>query len=133
MVYESRRDGDNRGSGADSCASSTHSTTLNDCGANCGRTRFATSCRRRGNRISDSSLPFITGRAKNSLVDALIAAGVQGRAAVLRVTLYVGLSTRQVIDLLDQVRLTSTDADVAKTAARAVAAIRRGVVAVDAA
>jgi len=38
-----------------------------------------------------------------------------------------------VIDLLDQVRLTSTDADVAKTAARAVAAIRRGVVAVDAA
>jgi ATP-dependent RNA helicase HelY len=38
-----------------------------------------------------------------------------------------------VIDLLEQVRSTSPDPEVGKAAGRAVAAIRRGVVAVDAA
>jgi ATP-dependent RNA helicase HelY len=39
---------------------------------------------------------------------------------------------RQLIDLLDQIRTTAQDPALAKSAGRAVAAIRRGVVAVDA-
>ncbi len=66
----------------------------------------------------------------NSLVDALVAAGDNGK------TLSGGDFVRwcrQVIDLLDQVRLASPDPEISKTAAKAVAALRRGVVAVDAA
>ena len=66
----------------------------------------------------------------NSLVEALIAAGDQGRA--LSAGDFVRWC-RQVIDLLEQVRSTSPDPQVGKAAGRAVAAIRRGVVAVDAA
>ncbi|MFV9458376.1 DEAD/DEAH box helicase [Rhodococcus sp. NM-2] len=66
----------------------------------------------------------------NSLVEALIAAGDQGRA--LSAGDFVRWC-RQVIDLLEQVRSTSPDPQVGKAARRAVAAIRRGVVAVDAA
>ncbi|MBY6386562.1 RNA helicase [Rhodococcus erythropolis] len=66
----------------------------------------------------------------NSLVEALIAAGDQGRA--LSAGDFVRWC-RQVIDLLEQVRSTSPDPEVGKAAGRAVAAIRRGVVAVDAA
>ncbi|WP_280313472.1 hypothetical protein, partial [Nocardia abscessus] len=40
---------------------------------------------------------------------------------------------RQVIDLLDQIHGTADDPEIAATAAKAVRAIRRGVVAVDAA
>ncbi|WP_072690114.1 DEAD/DEAH box helicase [Rhodococcus marinonascens] len=66
----------------------------------------------------------------NSLVEALIAAGDQGRA--LSAGDFVRWC-RQVIDLLEQVRSTTSDPEVGKAAGRAVAAIRRGVVAVDAA
>ncbi|MDJ0394989.1 DEAD/DEAH box helicase [Rhodococcus sp. G-MC3] len=66
----------------------------------------------------------------NSLVDALVAAGDNGKA--LSGGDFVRWC-RQVIDLLDQVRLASPDAEMSKTAARAVSALRRGVVAVDAA
>lgn len=66
----------------------------------------------------------------NSLVDALIAAGDNGKA--LSGGDFVRWC-RQVIDLLDQVRLSSPDPELSKTAARAVSALRRGVVAVDAA
>ncbi|MFZ2177192.1 MAG: RNA helicase [Rhodococcus sp. (in: high G+C Gram-positive bacteria)] len=66
----------------------------------------------------------------SSLVDALVAAGDQGRA--LSAGDFVRWC-RQVIDLLEQVRSASPDPDVGKAAGRAVAAIRRGVVAVDAA
>ncbi|WP_072801809.1 DEAD/DEAH box helicase [Rhodococcoides yunnanense] len=66
----------------------------------------------------------------NSLVDALLAAGDHGKA--LSGGDFVRWC-RQVIDLLDQVRLASPDPELSKTAARAVSALRRGVVAVDAA
>ncbi|WP_442971877.1 DEAD/DEAH box helicase [Rhodococcus sp. WMMA185] len=68
--------------------------------------------------------------SENSLVEALIAAGDQGRA--LSAGDFVRWC-RQVIDLLEQVRSTAPDPEVGKAAGRAVAAIRRGVVAVDAA
>jgi ATP-dependent RNA helicase HelY len=68
--------------------------------------------------------------SENSLVDALIAAGDQGRA--LSAGDFVRWC-RQVIDLLEQVRSTSPDPGVSRAAGRAVSAIRRGVVAVDAA
>lgn len=68
--------------------------------------------------------------SNGSLVDALIAAGDNGKA--LSGGDFVRWC-RQVIDLLDQVRLASADPEISKTASRAVAALRRGVVAVDAA
>lgn len=68
--------------------------------------------------------------SENPLVDALIAAGEQGRA--LSAGDFVRWC-RQVIDLLEQVRSTSPDREVGKAASKAIAAIRRGVVAVDAA
>lgn len=67
--------------------------------------------------------------SENSLVEALIAAGDQGRA--LSAGDFVRWC-RQVIDLLEQVRSTSPDPEVGKAAGRAVASIRRGVVGVDA-
>ena len=67
--------------------------------------------------------------SENSLMEALIAAGDHGRA--LSAGDFVRWC-RQVIDLLEQVRSTSPDPDVAKAAGRAVATIRRGVVGVDA-
>ncbi|SNS20106.1 DEAD/DEAH box helicase [Rhodococcoides kyotonense] len=66
----------------------------------------------------------------NSLVEALLAAGDHGKA--LSGGDFVRWC-RQVIDLLDQVRLASPDPALSKTAARAIVALRRGVVAVDAA
>ncbi|MGG7099895.1 DEAD/DEAH box helicase [Rhodococcus sp. 24CO] len=82
----------------------------------------------------EPDLGFVTAvyhwASDNSLVEALLAAGVQGRA--LSAGDFVRWC-RQVIDLLDQVRLTSTDPVVAKVAAKAVGSIRRGVVALDAA
>lgn len=62
-----------------------------------------------------------------SLVDALIAAGSGGKE--LAAGDFVRWC-RQVIDILDQLHSTASDASVAKAAARAVGAIRRGVVAV---
>ncbi|MFC9789166.1 DEAD/DEAH box helicase [Rhodococcus sp. NPDC127528] len=64
------------------------------------------------------------------LVDALMAAGDRGQA--LSAGDFVRWC-RQVIDLLDQVHLTAPDAEVRAAASKAVGAIRRGVVAVDAA
>ncbi|MGW0176226.1 DEAD/DEAH box helicase [Rhodococcus sp. NPDC003322] len=64
------------------------------------------------------------------LVDALLAAGDRGQA--LSAGDFVRWC-RQVIDLLDQVHQTAPDAEVRSAAAKAVGAIRRGVVAVDAA
>ncbi|MCL2532891.1 MAG: DEAD/DEAH box helicase [Nocardiaceae bacterium] len=61
------------------------------------------------------------------LVDALVAAGSGGKE--LSAGDFVRWC-RQVIDLLDQVHSTASDPGVAKAAARAVGAIRRGVVAV---
>ncbi|MFY2790841.1 DEAD/DEAH box helicase [Rhodococcus sp. MALMAid1271] len=66
----------------------------------------------------------------HSLVDALVTAGDNGRA--LSGGDFVRWC-RQVIDLLDQVRLAAPEPELSRTAARAIAALRRGVVAVDAA
>lgn len=68
--------------------------------------------------------------SNHSLVDALVTAGDNGKA--LSGGDFVRWC-RQVIDLLDQVRLAAPEPELAKSAARAVAALRRGVVAVDAA
>ncbi|MFD4293194.1 DEAD/DEAH box helicase [Rhodococcus sp. NPDC058505] len=64
------------------------------------------------------------------LVDALLAAGDRGQA--LSAGDFVRWC-RQVIDLLDQVHQTAPDPEVRSAAAKAVGAIRRGVVAIDAA
>ncbi|MFG1781540.1 DEAD/DEAH box helicase [Rhodococcus oryzae] len=64
------------------------------------------------------------------LVDALLAAGDRGQA--LSAGDFVRWC-RQVIDLLDQVQSTSPDREVRAAATKAVHAIRRGVVAIDAA
>ncbi|MFF0813691.1 DEAD/DEAH box helicase [Rhodococcus sp. NPDC003318] len=64
------------------------------------------------------------------LVDALVAAGDRGQA--LSAGDFVRWC-RQVIDLLDQVHQTAPDSETRSAAAKAVGAIRRGVVAVDAA
>ncbi|WP_282778824.1 MULTISPECIES: RNA helicase [unclassified Nocardia] len=66
----------------------------------------------------------------DDLVDALLASGDRGNP--LSAGDFVRWC-RQVIDLLDQIRNTADDEEVAATAAKAVRAIRRGVVAVDAA
>ncbi|OZF43894.1 DEAD/DEAH box helicase [Rhodococcus sp. 14-2470-1b] len=68
--------------------------------------------------------------SNHTLADALMAAGDRGKA--LSGGDFVRWC-RQVIDLLDQVRLASPDPALSKAAARAIAALRRGVVAVDAA
>ncbi|MGU3433118.1 DEAD/DEAH box helicase [Actinomycetes bacterium M1A6_2h] len=67
---------------------------------------------------------------KESLEDVLMAAGQQGRA--LSGGDFVRWC-RQVIDLLDQIRSASPDDEVRGAATKAISAIRRGVVAVDAA
>ncbi|WP_068163815.1 DEAD/DEAH box helicase [Rhodococcus phenolicus] len=64
-----------------------------------------------------------------SLAEALLAAGGGGRD--LSAGDFVRWC-RQVIDLLDQIRTCAQDPEIVKTAGRAVAAIRRGVVGVDA-
>jgi ATP-dependent RNA helicase HelY len=66
----------------------------------------------------------------DALVDSLLASGDQGTP--LSAGDFVRWC-RQVIDLLDQIHTTADDTEVAATAAKAVRAIRRGVVAVDAA
>lgn len=66
----------------------------------------------------------------DGLADALLAGGDNG--SPLSAGDFVRWC-RQVIDLLDQIHGTADDAEVASTAAKAVRAIRRGVVAVDAA
>lgn len=65
--------------------------------------------------------------SEESLVDALLAAGSGGKE--LSAGDFVRWC-RQVIDILDQLHSTASDPAVAKAAARAVGAIRRGVVAV---
>ncbi|MBA4856380.1 DEAD/DEAH box helicase [Nocardia farcinica] len=82
----------------------------------------------------EPDLGFVTGVYKwargDGLAEALLAGGDQG------VPLSAGDFVRwcrQVIDLLDQIQGTADDTEVASTAAKAVRAIRRGVVAVDAA
>lgn len=65
-----------------------------------------------------------------ALVDALLAAGDRGQA--LSAGDFVRWC-RQVIDLLDQVHQTASDSETRSAASKAVGAIRRGVVAVDAA
>ncbi|MCX5045824.1 RNA helicase [Aldersonia sp. NBC_00410] len=65
-----------------------------------------------------------------ALIEALLAGGDQGNS--LPAGDFVRWC-RQVIDLLDQVHATTEDPEIAATAAKAVRAIRRGVVAVDAA
>ncbi|QLY27892.1 RNA helicase [Nocardia huaxiensis] len=66
----------------------------------------------------------------DDLADALLASGDRGNS--LSAGDFVRWC-RQVIDLLDQIHSTADDVEVAATAAKAVRAIRRGVVAVDAA
>ncbi|RDI19983.1 ATP-dependent RNA helicase HelY [Rhodococcus sp. AG1013] len=79
----------------------------------------------------EPDLGFVTAiyqwASDESLVDALISAGSGGKE--LSAGDFVRWC-RQVIDLLDQVHSTASDPAVAKAAARAVGAIRRGVVAV---
>ncbi|RDI67108.1 DEAD/DEAH box helicase [Nocardia pseudobrasiliensis] len=82
----------------------------------------------------EPDLGFITGVHKwargDSLADSLLASGEQ--SAPLSAGDFVRWC-RQVIDLLDQIHETADDTEIAATAAKAVRAIRRGVVAVDAA
>ncbi|MEV0292019.1 RNA helicase [Nocardia sp. NPDC050710] len=82
----------------------------------------------------EPDLGFVTGVYKwahgDGLAESLLASGDQG--APLSAGDFVRWC-RQVIDLLDQIHGTADDVEVAATAAKAVRAIRRGVVAVDAA
>ncbi|QIS13127.1 DEAD/DEAH box helicase [Nocardia arthritidis] len=82
----------------------------------------------------EPDLGFVTGVYKwargDGLADSLLASGDQG--APLSAGDFVRWC-RQVIDLLDQIHNTADDPEIAGTAAKAVRAIRRGVVAVDAA
>ncbi|WP_327118273.1 RNA helicase [Nocardia sp. NBC_01730] len=82
----------------------------------------------------EPDLGFVTGVYKwargDGLADSLLASGDQG--APLSAGDFVRWC-RQVIDLLDQIHSTADDSEIAATAAKAVRAIRRGVVAVDAA
>ncbi|NNH69354.1 DEAD/DEAH box helicase [Nocardia uniformis] len=82
----------------------------------------------------EPDLGFVSGihtwAAGGDLVDSLLASGDRGNA--LSAGDFVRWC-RQVIDLLDQIRNTADDEEVAGTASKAVRAIRRGVVAVDAA
>ncbi len=82
----------------------------------------------------EPDLGFVTGVYKwargDALAEALLASGDQGT------TMSAGDFVRwcrQVIDLLDQIHNTADDPEIASTAAKAVRAVRRGVVAVDAA
>ncbi|WP_416382102.1 DEAD/DEAH box helicase [Nocardia higoensis] len=82
----------------------------------------------------EPDLGFVTGvhlwARGDGLAEALLAGGDQGTP--LSAGDFVRWC-RQVIDLLDQIHNTADDTEVASTAAKAVRAIRRGVVAVDAA
>ncbi|WUD61445.1 DEAD/DEAH box helicase [Nocardia sp. NBC_00511] len=82
----------------------------------------------------EPDLGFVTGiytwARGDDLADALMASGDRGNP--LSAGDFVRWC-RQVIDLLDQIHSTADDVEVAGTAAKAVRAIRRGVVAVDAA
>ncbi|WP_194813727.1 RNA helicase [Nocardia sp. XZ_19_385] len=82
----------------------------------------------------EPDLGFLTGVYKwargDGLAESLLASGDQG--SPLSAGDFVRWC-RQVIDLLDQIHNTADDVEVAGTAAKAVRAIRRGVVAVDAA
>ncbi|MEU3013248.1 DEAD/DEAH box helicase [Nocardia asteroides] len=82
----------------------------------------------------EPDLGFVTGVYKwargDALAEALLASGDQGTP--LSAGDFVRWC-RQVIDLLDQIDKTADDPEIAGTAAKAVRAIRRGVVAVDAA
>ncbi|MGW0250656.1 DEAD/DEAH box helicase [Nocardia goodfellowii] len=82
----------------------------------------------------EPDLGFVTGVYKwargDGLAESLLASGDQG--SPLSAGDFVRWC-RQVIDLLDQIHNTADDVEVAGTAAKAVRAIRRGVVAVDAA
>ncbi|MBL1073836.1 RNA helicase [Nocardia sp. 2] len=82
----------------------------------------------------EPDLGFVTGihswAGGQDLADALLASGDRGNP--LSAGDFVRWC-RQVIDLLDQIHSTADDVEVAGTAAKAVRAIRRGVVAVDAA
>ncbi|TQM32285.1 DEAD/DEAH box helicase [Nocardia bhagyanarayanae] len=82
----------------------------------------------------EPDLGFVTGVYKwargDGLAESLLASGDQGTP--LSAGDFVRWC-RQVIDLLDQIHGTADDPEIAGTAAKAVRAIRRGVVAVDAA
>ncbi|MFJ4654890.1 DEAD/DEAH box helicase [Nocardia sp. NPDC088792] len=82
----------------------------------------------------EPDLGFVTGiytwARGDDLADALLASGDRGNS--LSAGDFVRWC-RQVIDLLDQIHNTADDVEVAATASKAVRAIRRGVVAVDAA
>ncbi|MGW5113534.1 DEAD/DEAH box helicase [Nocardia sp. NPDC004123] len=82
----------------------------------------------------EPDLGFVTGvytwARGDDLADALLASGDRGNP--LSAGDFVRWC-RQVIDLLDQIHSTADDLEVAATASKAVRAIRRGVVAVDAA
>lgn len=82
----------------------------------------------------EPDLGFVTGVYKwargDGLAESLLASGDQG--SPLSAGDFVRWC-RQVIDLLDQIHQTADDTEIAATAAKSVRAIRRGVVAVDAA
>ncbi|MCA2210870.1 MULTISPECIES: DEAD/DEAH box helicase [Nocardia] len=82
----------------------------------------------------EPDLGFVNGVYKwargDALAEALLASGDQ--SSVMSAGDFVRWC-RQVIDLLDQIHNTADDIEIASTAAKAVRAVRRGVVAVDAA
>ncbi|MGC0364154.1 ATP-dependent RNA helicase HelY [Rhodococcus sp. 27YEA15] len=127
--YESRRDGDT----VDRVPTQALRHALNDTQRLWSELR-SDEIRHKLPPTREPDLGFVTAvyhwAGDSSLVEALIATGSHGRP--LSAGDFVRWC-RQVIDLLDQVRLTAVDPEVARTAARAVASIRRGVVAVDAA
>lgn len=127
VVFESRREGDsveNEGPGALRHALDETVRVWRELRADEIRYKLSPT-REPDSGFASSIFQWASG---NSLVEALIAAGDQGRA--LSAGDFVRWC-RQVIDLLEQVRSTSPDPEVSKAAGRAVAVIRRGVVAVD--
>ncbi|WP_067562867.1 DEAD/DEAH box helicase [Nocardia acidivorans] len=94
----------------------------------------ADEARHRLSPTREPDLGFVTGMHSwargDDLADALLASGDRGNP--LSAGDFVRWC-RQVIDMLDQIHNTADDVEVAATAAKAVKAIRRGVVAVDAA
>lgn len=129
MVYESRQDGDVGDRGPTGPIRHALDETVQLWSA-----LRADEVRHRLPLTREPDLGFVTAVYKwargEPLVDALLAAGDRGQA--LSAGDFVRWC-RQVIDLLDQVHSTAPDPEVRSAASKAVGAIRRGVVAVDAA
>jgi ATP-dependent RNA helicase HelY len=129
MVYESRQDGDTGDRGPTGPARHALARTLQVWGE-----LRADEVRHKLPLTREPDFGFVSAIYKwargEPLVDALLAAGDRGQA--LSAGDFVRWC-RQVIDLLDQVQSTAPDREVRAAATKAVHAIRRGVVAIDAA